>query len=161
MKKKLFLLASALIAGANLFAQDTIPVLTIDSTLHVGDSAIFNDNVRVNGNTVLRGEVTAREFIVEENALFYGNITTNGTIFYNNAPEFSGDFADKSLIVYDPVTKSLEKSGLSALESHFYSKQCAAVNGVVANPFWNSAPNELSVSCPEVHVGIGTDDPTH
>jgi hypothetical protein len=156
MKKKLFLFASALVAGANLFAQDTIPALTIDSTLVVGDSANFGGSLRVAGITNLRDDATAgRDFTVEGNAFF------KGYIYYPDAPTFIGEFSDKEILLFDPVSGLIEKSTTAALQVELYTKHCYPVNGIVENPTWSNSPNVIFTDCPEVNVGIGTDSPTH
>jgi hypothetical protein len=156
MKKKLFLLASALVAGASLFAQDTIPALTIDSTLVVGDSANVGGSLRVQGITNLRDDATAgRDFTVEGNAYF------KGTIYYPAAPTFTGEFSDKEILLYDPVSGLLEKSTTAALGVELYTKHCYPVNGIVEHPTWSNSPNVIFTDCPDVKVGVGTDTPTH
>lgn len=157
MKKKLFTLALACLASASLiYAQDTIPKLTIDSTLTVGDSAIFSKSLRVEGETFLKENTTAsRDLIVDGNAFF------NAGIFYPNAPVLSGAMKDRDILVFDPETGAIEKSGIGEMQAAFYNFTCNTVNGVVEMPTWSNAPNKIVVGCPEVRVGIGTTDPSH
>lgn len=157
MKKNLFTLALACLASASLiYAQDTIPKLTIDSTLTVGDSAIFSKSLRVEGETFLKENTTAsRDLIVDGNAFF------NAGIFYPNAPVLSGAMKDRDILVFDPETGAIEKSGIGEMQAALYSFTCNTVNGVVETPTWSNAPNKIVVGCPEVRVGIGTTDPSH
>ncbi len=157
MKKKCFTLALACVASASmLYAQDTIPTLIVDSTLTVGDSAVFSKTIRVEGETFLKENATAsRDFIVDGNAIF------NANMFYPNAPTLSTDLFNGDFLILNRETGGVQKSGIEAIREDIYSKQCSAEGGIVTSPFWNNGINKLYVACPEVNVGIGTENPSH
>ena len=166
-KSKIAVIAVAYLATsyANTFAQETVSNLTIDSTLTVGDSALFNSNLEVAGRTTMNGEILMREdatakrdFTVEENTLLKGNLTTLGTISYPNAPLF-GSNALQEIITRDPVTGALEVYPFAEMVQATFAIDCNLFGNNNANPTWHNAPGKLFPSCPETFVGIGNMDP--
>jgi len=146
------------------YAQDTIPTLTIDSTLTVGDSAIFHSHLEVDGRTTFNGETSmrdnataARDFTVKENAYFMGSSTTYGTMFYPNAPHVDL-FGNHDVITRDPLTGALHALPLAEMMQATFTLDCDPLSGN-AHPTWHNAPGQLFPACPETFVGVGTTDP--
>lgn len=149
MKNKLLLAAVFAAAfGATTLAQDTIPTLTIDSTLYVGDSASFDKNVRVGNKMTVEGLT-----ILKDNTLINGDLTVTGSIFYPNAPS-ALTLTHKDVFVFNPVSQKIEVATLSDMQDHLYNMDCSS-----NSPTWTNAPNKIFVDCPDVRVGIGTDAP--
>jgi hypothetical protein len=182
MKKiRLALTVTTVLSLQSLFAQETIPTLTVDSTLTVGDSAVFGTNVQVGNDMRIMGETR-----MEMNALAGSDLTVEGNLIGKNNGSFLGTLtitgqtqlnATKiggNLIVNSlPTTStlsgfelvlvkgdgSIQKSGLQQIGDMMYSKTCTSVGGVVASPQWNNGPNKIFIACPEVKVGVGTITP--
>ncbi len=147
MKKKLFLLATAVIAGTKLFAQDTLT-----GGLQV-DSINVEQKMTVNGQTLMRQDATAsRDLTVE------GDLYARNRIYYPNAPEYQGELGEKDIIVFNPLTGLLEKSSLSAIKGELSKWECTPVNGV-ATVGWSVLPNKIVYDCPTVFTGVGTANP--
>ncbi len=163
--KNFFAVATFFALGTTFsFAQDTIPTLTIDSTLTVGDSAIFRSHLEVDGHTIFNGETSLREnvtasrdFTVNENAYFMGNTTTYGTFSYPNAPSIDV-FGLHEIITRDPANGILHSFPLADMANQLLQLDCDPLSGNL-HPTWRNAPGQLFPACPETFVGIGTTNP--
>src|ERR1700754_2324569 len=105
--KNLFITGAALFVlnVATSFAQDTIPALTIDSTLNVGDNVNVGNKMTIGGETRMLEDARAERDLTVD-----GVATFNGQIFYPNAPTFAGDMQDREIVVFNHSTGRFEKS---------------------------------------------------
>lgn len=136
-----------------LYAQDTIPSLTVDSMLTVGDSASFNRSVRVAQHITVEGMT-----VMQQDATAGSDFKVEGNLYLPNIPGLTA--LDKEMILVTNAEGLTERLSVGALLEPLYSFSCAPVGGVVQSPTWANGPNKLFVACPEVQVGVGTNAPT-
>jgi hypothetical protein len=106
----------------------------IDSTLVVRDSVTMSSSARVGADLKVDGNLYIPNIPIL-------NHITNETALFTNAEGLA------------------EKVSLMVLNDMLYSKNCSAIGGVVQSPTWANGPNKLFSECPEVRVGIGTNNP--
>jgi hypothetical protein len=145
--------AASALSTTSSFAQETVPSLTVDSTLTVGDSAHFGNNVHVQnrmtveGQTMLRNDATAeRDFRVD------GNLYVPNMPAVTDGMDVDPVFVDRDgLLLHGPI---------GYLKDRLY-EFTPCIQGNIAHPAWANGMNRIFVECPQVKVGIATDEPTH
>lgn len=136
----------------------------IDSNITIGDTikargAQISEDLTVSGNTLLKSNAeVVQDFSVGGKSTF-GNAKIAGTLTLPNVPTSSSMDGTGILILKSDGT--IEKGVASAYSEMSYTKQCLSVNGIVSNPTWRNGDNRIFTNCPEVNVGINTDNPQY
>ncbi len=151
----------------------------IDSSLVINDSLRVNKTIRVMDKVYIEGKtvmgdnaVVKQNFKVVGNSNFDVNATVDGNFKLPNAETLSnnnftsGNFS--FLVLNDngvakkgsyPELLKLVTDGIYDTDYPFPNDPLNLCNLVGYNPVWNNGPNKIYTGCPEVNVGIRTDDP--
>ena len=110
--------------------------LTVDQKVLMKKDAVVGEDLKVQGNTVLQGNLKLPGLVVP------ANLSNKDILFVN----------DNGLV---------QKSGFPFMAAQLYSLSCLQLpDGVTMNPVWSNGPSKIFTACPEdVRVGIGTDAP--
>lgn len=153
--------------------------MKIDSSLVIKDSLTVNKTIRVmdkvyiGGKTVMGDNAVAKQnFKVMGNANFDGNATVDGvlrlpntnTLSNNNLTQGNFNFlllnengaARKGS--YEDLLK-LVTDGVYDTNYPFPNDPLNLCNLVGYNPTWANGPNKIYTGCPEVNVGVRTENP--
>lgn len=161
----------------------------IDSALVVKDSVRINKNLRVDqdvrffGLTKLNETKVLMDFTVQGLSKFNGELKANSDFIAQGLAKFNGDvkmttleeisnlsnkyivFANENGLLKKVPFDSVIAKGINQYFPHgeiqfgFCDLALPGGQSYSTNPYWRSAPYKLIVPCPEVKVGIGTENP--
>lgn len=139
----------------------------IDSTLVVKDSVVLEKDVRINQKLVVDQKVVMKEdAVVRQDLRVQGKSRFDSTAVFNDKIRFTNivdvpNFNNREILLINQ-NGLIQKSGVEAFIDMVYSKDCSLSgnnSGVVLNPTWKNGPNKIFVNCPDVFVGIATNNP--
>jgi hypothetical protein len=125
--------------------------------LRINSRPGYDHNVVINANT--NGNLGIGVVNPQEKFDLFGNARLTGDVIFSSYAD-PGISEDKFIVV-DENGKTSAKN-LENIQQLIYSKFCdlSDPNAVINNPTWSNGPNKIFVECPQVYVGIGTNEPT-
>lgn len=127
--------------------------ITTTANIEAGNNANINNNINVGNNINVTNKLE-----VDGTSILNGNVKVTGLQNLNNLnnPNLEVVFKNqngtlKTYGVVDFITYMLDQGPLEP----------AFCTDSVPNPKWVSALNKIYTYCPEVRVGVGTNDPLH
>jgi hypothetical protein len=173
-KSKNQFLIIALLIGCNTYAQDnTLPTtgnvgigtlnpttrldvngnMKVDSCLHVKDTLVVDDDARIMNDMRVEGETE-----------LLGDTKIDGTLYLTNVATTT-DTSDFEVLVYR-TDGSVAKTTFAALSSGIDPNPptgddyfCTSNSSDILQPEWWSGASKLYTVCPEIKVGIATQNP--
>jgi len=123
--------------------------------LVVDKLAIFKEDVRIDGSTRIKTDLRVDSVLRVD-----GTARLNGNVRMNNLGTISAVNDSTQILVIMP-NGQLKKGGIGMLVDMIYELAVCAPDGMNINPTWSNGLNKIFSICPDVKVGIGTDDPNH
>ncbi len=140
--------------------------VSVDSTLTVGDSAVFESTFTVQGVSRLQEDaILTKDLRVDGTSEIFGPLNTYNTIKLTNTPDATGNYTGFKVLGIDAqgVVKSIELPANTGSQLFLPPKNCNsdASGNNSATPYWDYGYNKIFVECPGTNVGLGTNAPTH
>lgn len=151
-------------------ALDVKGSVNIDSILIVKDSIIIEssakilEDITVNGTTRLEDNTSMiKDLTVDGTTKLNGSLQANGSVYFTNTPLSTNPNPLVKFLILDSngIVKSFGLNEMNDLFNPQFVVCISDQNGNIPDPHWKSGINKLFIDCPQVNVGIGTDNPTH